>query len=92
VGIRVVRTRRGFRVVLHCKERKFAMANAFDGAIVEVEVGDLECRRSRHATLVADDGEAMVLCGDQDASRSGVAHRMIAPAMAIRQLDRKSVV
>jgi hypothetical protein len=25
------------------------MANAFDGAIVEVEMGDLKCRRSGHA-------------------------------------------
>ena len=60
-----MRSRRGLRVVLHGEERKLAMANAFDGAVVQVEVGHLERGRAGHAACVSNYRESMVLGGDE---------------------------
>ena len=48
VGEGVVRSGRGLRVVLHGEQRQLAVAHALDGAVVQVEVRDLE-RRARPA-------------------------------------------
>src|SRR6266536_5022432 len=84
--MRVVRSRRRFRMVLHRKERKLAVANAFDGAVVEVEVGDLECRSTRHTAFVADYRKSVVLRGDEHPAGLHVAHRMVAAAVTVRKL------
>jgi hypothetical protein len=49
------------RVVLHGEHRKFFVANAFHGSVVEIDVGHLEPLRARHPMLVASDRKPVVL-------------------------------
>ena len=90
VGKGVVRSGRGLRVVLHGEERQLAMAHPFDGAVVQIEVGDLERGRARHPVRIANYREAMVLGGDEHLTGAQIAHRMIAAAVAVGQLGRRS--
>lgn len=73
VGVMGARTR--FRVILNRKQRQGFVPQACDGAIVEVEVGDLDLGLKR----VGADREAMVLAGDFDVLFSATG--LIEPAM-----------
>ncbi len=42
MGVGVVGSWRGFRVVLHGENRKSFVANTFHGTVVQIEVGDLQ--------------------------------------------------
>src|SRR5262249_18627880 len=79
----VVRTGRGFRMVLHREHGPFAMPEALARAVVEVEVRRLPAVR-RHRRGV--DGEAVVLRGDLDLAGRQVLDRMIRAVVAERQL------
>ena len=35
----IVRPRSGLRMILYCKNRQFAVPNAFNGVVIEVKVG-----------------------------------------------------
>ena len=59
-----------------------AVAHAFDGVVVEVDVGHLDFRRKR----VGIDGESVVLRGDRDFSGAQVLDRLVAAAVAEFQL------
>ena len=59
------------------------MAHAFDGAVVEVDVGDFHVRRQR----VRVHGEPVVLGGDGDPSGAEVLDRLVAAAVAEFQLE-----
>src|SRR5260370_887850 len=62
------------------------MLHAFDGAIIEVEVRDLEPRGARNSRGIAPYRESMVLRGDKYLSGRKIAHGMVAAAMAVREL------
>ena len=87
-----MRTRRGLRVVLHRKKGKLPMANTLDCTVVQIQVGHLKRRRSRHAAFISNYREAMVLSGDQHLIGPNVAHRMIPATVAVRQLRSRATV
>jgi hypothetical protein len=92
VGKRVVRPRRGLGVVLHGEEGKLTMPNPLDGAVVQVEMSDLECGSSRYPERVSNYREAMVLGRDEHLAGTQIAHRMIPPAVAIGHLGRRAAI
>ena len=61
MGVGVMGSRGGFRMILHGKEWKLFVANAFDGSVVQIEVGDLQARRTRHPVRLASNREPVVL-------------------------------
>src|SRR5215208_3042448 len=79
-------------MVLHGKEGQVTMANALDGSIIEIHVRNLERGRTRDAAGLANYREAMVLSCDQDLPTAEVAHRMIAPAVTVRQLGGRTAI
>ena len=87
-----MRARRGFRVVLDGKQRKCFVPKAFDGSVVQIEVGDLEIGCSRHPGNAAFYGKTMILRGDQDLSSGKVLDRVIPSPMTVRKLDRAPTV
>src|SRR2546425_1938711 len=80
--------RRRLRVVLDGKNRVLPVLYSFDRSVVEVKVGDLKRLRARNATGLSPHRESMILGRDKYLSRSKIAHRMIAPPVAVGQLDR----
>ena len=64
--VRVVRAGGGFGVVLHREAGQLAVADAFDGQVVEIFVRQFE----RLGQGLHIDGEAVVLRGDPDAARA----------------------
>ena len=76
-----MRTRAGLGVVLHAEGRNVAAGDAFDDAVVQVDVGDVDGVKG---ALVH--GIVMVLAGDLDLAGGQPADRMVAAVMAERQL------
>jgi len=64
------------------------VAYTFDGPVVEVKVRDLKRLRTGHAARIAAHCEAMVLRRDKYLSCIEIPHRMVAPAMPVRELYR----
>jgi hypothetical protein len=73
-------------MVLHRKDRQFAVPKPLDGAVVQIDVRDLEERSPRDLVLVSANGEAMVLRRDDDAPRGQLLDRVIAPAVPVGEL------
>ena len=86
VPLGVVWARRGFRVVLHRENRVLPVLHSFDGAVVEVKVGDLKRFGTGHAAAVAAHRETMVLRRDKYLSCREIPHRMVAAPVAVREL------
>jgi len=84
--------RRGLGVVLDREEWKLTMPNPLDGAVVQVEMSDLQRGSSRYPGRVSNYREAMVLGRDQHLVSAQIAHRMIPPAVAIRHLGRRAAI
>ena len=80
--VRVVRARRRLGVILHAEHRLGLVAQPLDGAVVEVDVGDLHVRRQRRRI----DGEAVVLRGDLDLAGLELLDRVVGAAVAELQL------
>ena len=87
-----MRARRGFGVILDGKQRKCFVPKAFDGSVVQIEVGDLEIGGSRYPGNTAFYGKTMILRGDQDLSGWKVLDRVIPSPMPVRKLDRAPTV
>src|SRR5208282_2363117 len=79
---RVVRARRGLRMVLYREKRRAQAAQSLDGLIVEIDVRKRGA--SRHGFGV--NRETVVLRGDLDAARAQIHHRMIRAVMAEAEL------
>ena len=79
-------SRRGLRVILHGEEWELAVAYPFDSAVIQVQMCDLEVGRARNFFGVSNHCKAMVLRRDEDLVRAKIPNRMIAAAMAIREL------
>lgn len=76
----------GLGMILHGKERELAMTDPLNGAVVQVEMGNLERWRSGNTGPIPNHREAMVLGCNQNLIGPEVSHRMISPSVAIRQL------
>ena len=57
----IVRSRRRFRVVLHCEDWKFMVPNTFHRSIVQINVSDLQARRAWNDPTFSLHRETMVL-------------------------------
>ena len=76
--IRIVGAGRGFGVVLDGEGGQFAVAQALEGVVIEVDVG--EC----YDFLIEGveiDAKTVVLCGDFDFARAGVLHGLVGSPM-----------
>src|SRR5438105_11808134 len=88
VPLGVMGARRSLRVVLHRENRVLPMLHPFDGAVVEVKVGDLKRFGTWHAGGVTAHREAVVLRRDKYLSCREIPHRMVAAPMAVGELHR----
>ena len=80
----VVRSGRGLGMILHAEERQRAVAHAFVGVIVQIDVRDFDVARRERFGIHA---EAVVLRRDFDFLRAQIFHRMIRAVMAEFQLE-----
>ena len=92
VGKGVVRSRRCLGMILHGEERKLAVPNTLDGAVVEVQVRDLEVAGPGDFVSISNHRKAMVLRRDEHMIRAKVTDRMIAAAVPVRELRRFSAI
>ena len=81
--IRVVRSRTGFRVVLHAEHRLMAVGHRRHRAVVEVQMGDVHLVLGKACGV---ERKPMVLAGDLHLA-SGAAG-MVESAMAVTKLER----
>ena len=77
------------RMILYREQRELSMTNSLDSAVIQIEMGDLETGRTRHANFIPHNREAMVLRGDENLIGPDVAHRMITAAVPVRELGRR---
>jgi hypothetical protein len=86
----VVGARRGLRMILDSENREGSVPKAFDGPIVQIDVGDFQIRRTLYRLLVSFDGKAVVLRRDQDSARLDFLYRVISAAVSVRHLRRRA--
>src|SRR5260370_18480470 len=77
--VRIVRTGRGFGMVLHTEYRLAAMAETLQRLIVQIDVGDFDLAQIERIRV---HGEPVIVRGDLDAAGEFVAHRMDGAAMS----------
>ena len=70
-------------MILNAEDRFVPVAHAFDGAVVEIDMGDLDVGGQGGGI----DGEAVVLGGDGHFATAKVLHRLVAAAMAEFELE-----
>ncbi len=73
----------GFGVVLDAEKGQLRVAEAFDGAVVEVDVGNHAAVRFQRFLI---DSEAVILARDFDAAGVEIFDRLISAAMAELEL------
>src|ERR1039457_4640959 len=80
---RVVRARGGLGMELHAEHRSAGQPQAFDHAVVQVDVADLGWPERRFETPLRRhrDGEAVIVAGDQHPAGPQVLHRMVDAAV-----------
>ena len=83
--VRIVGAGCGFRVILHAEERQAFVTQAFEGLVIEVDVGKLDVVG---VDGVGIDGEVVVVRSDFDLARLVVAHGMIAAVVSELELVR----
>src|SRR5579883_2424171 len=79
----IMRSRRGFGMILYREDRQLFVSQPFDRAIRKVDVADIQaalCRERGSINL-----EVMVLRRDRHAASPNLAHRMIGAMMPKRQ-------
>ena len=81
---RVVRTGRGFGVILYAKHWQVGQADARHRLIVQVTVGDLNVLGGIQAGFA--DHETVVLRGDFTLAGQQVLHRVVDAAVAVKHL------
>src|SRR5258706_4935525 len=81
---RVMRAGAGFGVILHAKDRQRAMAESFDGVVVEIQMRHHAAFGFQRFSL---DRKTMVLAGDFHATGIQILYRLISAAMAEFQLE-----
>src|SRR5580658_4025825 len=73
----------GFGVVLHAEERQRAVAQAFEGIVVEVDVGEVDFGGVERLGI---DGEVVIVAGDLDLAGVVALDGMIAAVVAELEL------
>src|SRR4029453_14456995 len=81
--VRIVRTRRRLRVILHAEHRQLAMPQAFARPVVQIEVARLPAGRGHRRRI---DREVGVLGRGFPPPGGEVAHRMVGAVVSERQL------
>ena len=76
--MRVMRARRSFRMVLHCKERYRFVPHAFKRAVIEIEVSHLDFGVLERIRV---DREIVIVGSDLDLPGALLANWMIAAVM-----------
>ena len=79
-----MRARRSLGMILHAKERQRAMAHAFVGVVVQIDVGDFHVARRKRIGI---DAKAVILRGNFHFSRAQILHRMVRAVMTEFQLE-----
>lgn len=79
-------------MILHRKERELTVAYPLDRPVIQIEMGNLEARRTGHARGVTNHCEAMVLRCDEHLIAPDVTYRMVPAAVAVRQFGSRSAV
>ena len=74
--LRIVRTGRSLRVILHAEGRKLPVPYAFNRVVVQIDMSEFETIRQIRERKV------VILARDRHASRPDILHRMIASVMA----------
>src|SRR5437588_12972285 len=83
---RVMRPRRGLRMILHAKDWQLPMPHSFHRPVVQINVRHFHFLRQR----IRIDGEPMVLRRDRNFAGPQIFHRLIPAAMAEFQFERPS--
>lgn len=86
----VMRTGRGFRVVLYGEGRAIFQPDAFDGFIIEVDMCDLRIGRIPDSYRI--NTEAMVLCGDLANAGHQVFDGMVKSPVSVVHLERRYTI
>src|SRR5438105_13703208 len=85
--VRIVRARRGFRVILHAEQGHLLVTHAFIGVIVQIHMRDFHVARRKRIGIY---GKTMILRRDFHLLGQQIFHRMIRAVMAEFQLERFS--
>src|SRR5262245_47305401 len=72
--VRVVRTRRCFRMVLHAKRGNRSVFHSFDSIVIQIEVSDFYVVRVQTFRV---DGESVILCRDLHLLPLEIQNRMV---------------
>ena len=83
-----MRSRGRFGVVLHRENRKFFVAKAFNGLIVQIDVRNLEIGGTRYPLFISSHRKPVILRRDEDSSGLYLANRVISASMPIGHFDR----
>src|SRR3954469_8266761 len=73
-------------MVLHRKQRKLAVPNAFYGTVVQIDVGDFQIGGAGDPVRLSNYREPMVLGGDKHLTAAQIEDGMITSPVPIRQL------
>lgn len=79
-------------MVLHRKQRKRAVPNAFDGTVVQIDVRDFQVGGARDPVRLSNYREPMVLCGDEHLTAAKIADGMITSPVSVGQLGCRTTV
>ena len=82
--MRIMRTRRSLRMVLHTKQRQIPVPHAFQRVVVQINVRQFDFTLRQRIRI---DGEIMVVRRDLDLPRVQLLHRMISAVMSKLQLE-----
>ena len=79
----IVRTGRGFGMILHAEDRQLAMPHSFDRSVVQIDVRDFDFLRQRFGI----DRKTVILRSDRYFPAAQIFHRLIAAAMPEFQFE-----
>ena len=79
-----MRAGRGFGVILHAENRQFAMAHAFDRAVIQIDMRHFDLGRER----IRIDRKSVILRRDRHSSGFQIFNRLVAAAMSEFQFVR----
>ena len=82
--VRIVRTRRGFRVVLHAEDGVIPEAETFERLVVQIHMGNLNVTGGQRIRI---DAKPMILRRNFHLVRQQILHRMIGSVVAKLELE-----
>jgi len=79
-------------MVLHRKQRKLAVPNAFYGTVVQIDVRDFQIGGAGNAVCLSNYRETMVLGGDQHLTAAQIADGMVTSPVPVWQLGGRTAI